>query len=311
MAARDVFLATDGMGVVRAARGGDGWSRSRVLDGARFRALAVDARWVFAGGDGVWRSEDAGATWRRAGLEGRTVTTLAARGDLLVAGLKPAGIAVSADRGATWSDRAFPKKWWWFTPSERPMHPYVQALAIPRPGTIVAGVEVGGVWWSQDDGATWTPSRGAILDCHALAAHPRDPDVVAQGGAGLAPAAMSRDGGRTFATVAAPAGRRYGWAVAVEPRDPSVLYHSASTGPFAAHGSGDARAVVMRRSNGGSRAVGGSWRSMPYVIVAEEGRVLAALADGTVQASQDEGETWVDTGARLGRVERAFVAVRG
>lgn len=211
------FLATRaGVDVARAQRRGLGWDVTSVLAGARIRAVASEggAR-AFAGGDGLWSSDDGGATWRRAGLEGHEVTAIAARGDIVVAGTKPVGVWSSTDGGASWRDARLPRAWWWWTPSESPLTPYVQAVAISA-AAIVVGIEVGGVLTSRDGGASWTRARGALLDRHSLAADPFDPERFWQGGAGTTHGATSADGGRTWRKIKGVRGRRYGWAAAAD-----------------------------------------------------------------------------------------------
>lgn len=310
----DVFLATNGGGsVTRSIREGSKWQAKSVLGDAAIRALVVDPSRpsnVFAGGNGAWRSTDAGASWSHSGLHGRVVTSLAVRGRVVVAGLRPAGVAVSMDEGATWETRPFPRRWWWFQPTGMPMTPHVQALAILDEGVLVAGVEVGGLWRSGDLGLTWERVRGAVLDCHSLAVHPSQPTFVYEGGAGRSCGAISSDGGRTFRAVRGVRGRSYGWAVAPDPVDASVCFHSASTGPFAAHGGVDAKAVIVRSQHGAGRITGAAWSRMPYGLASERGRILCGLSDGSVHVSLDDGATWEDTGARLGSVERAFVMAK-
>lgn len=77
------LLATTSDGIVRAARSGDGrWAASKVLTGYDVRSLGVDplnASVVYAGtqGSSAFRSDDGGATWRPAGLDGLIVKALA------------------------------------------------------------------------------------------------------------------------------------------------------------------------------------------------------------------------------------------
>ncbi len=301
------ILATRGHDVARAECDATGSPATSVLADARARCLAAEGRFVFAGGDGVHRSTDAGATWSPTGLGGREVASIACRGDVVLAGLRPAGVAVSRDGGATWEDAAFASRWWWWTPSERPFTPYVQALAILGPDTFLAGVEVGGVWRTGDGGRTWSRAKGAILDCHALAAHGTDPNYAYQGGAGVSCGALSRDGGVSWSRIRGAGKHRYGWAVAGDPADPEVSYHSASTGPRFAHGSGDARAVIARAESGVVTDARATFASMPYALIPDRERILAACADGVVMEKTDPSSSWMRTRIALGAVDRAAV----
>lgn len=308
------LLATRGADVARATLSNGTWRVESTLAGAPVRALCADpatsAR-AWAGGDGAWRSDDAGATWRRAGLEDREVTAIAARGRVVVAGLKPVGIAWSDDAGATWSEQPFPKKWWWFSPSELPMTPYVQALALSPtdPSRCVAGVEVGGVHVTRDAGRTWTRGKGAVLDCHALAAHASEGERFAQGGAGTTFGAASADGGATWTKAPRFGKHAYGWAVATDPAHPDRTWHAASTGPGAAHGGRDANARILRVDGNGARAVAGPLVGMPYGLAWSGRALLAALSNGEVWESADGEAPFARLPLALGAVHRAFAAI--
>jgi hypothetical protein len=72
---------------------------------------------------------------------------------------------------------------------------------------------------------------------------------------------------------------------------------SASTGPYAAHGRGSAEAVVYRwRGAGPWEPLGGGLpqplEEMPYALAFADGRLVAGLADGTVYATTDLGDSW-------------------
>ncbi len=300
-----VFLATrGGRDVAHAQRTGNSWRVDAVLAGARIRALHASGPDVWAGGDGLWRSSDSGRSWKRAGFEGHTVTAVAGRGSRLVVGLKPAAVAVSEDAGLTWQNMRLPRAWWWFTPSERPISPYVQALALSEE-SIVAGIEVGGIVVSQDGGASWRRAKGAILDCHGLASDPRDPLCFWQAGAGTSHAATTRDGGLTWKKVGGLRSHPYGWAVVADPITAGACYLSSSTGPRSAHGAGDAKAVISRGRDGFATRQGPPFGSMPYGLAVHGGRLFAACADGTVAVS-DDGSSWVRLDVDLGTVERSF-----
>ena len=71
----------------------------------------------------------------------------------------------------------------------------------------------------------------------------------------------------------------------------------ASTGPYAAHGGGDPEARIYRRQAGEPwRALSGGLPdplpAMPYALVAGDGRLFAALADGQIWQSSDRGDSW-------------------
>lgn len=323
-----LFLATPGRGVTRAERAGGRWVIERSIEDRRARCLAAAGGVAWAGthGDGVWRSDDGGRSWRAAGLEGRVVTALAPSPDdpdTVYAGLKPAAVAVTRDAGGGWTEvegfRRIRGRRLWFSPAEPPGTAYVQGLAVASgdPDTVVAGMEFGAVVRSTDGGRSWSGHRkGAIRDCHSLAFHATDRRYVYEGGAGFPrrPCAVSRDAGETWSS---PAGneRGYGWACAADPGDPDTIYCSAASGPGRAHGAGPADAHIYRSTGGGPwlRLAGGlpdPLDAMPYALLTDPsapGHVYAGLADGRVFFTGDRGEHWTHLDLGLGRVERAMI----
>ena len=184
-----VLLSTLAPGVARAERDADGvWRVGRVLEGEPIQWLASDPNerahvWA-ASRDGVWRSIDRGVTWRRAGLDGRVVKALAVSphdARTVLAGLKPAGVALTRDGGDRWHElhgfRAARRFWWW-SPADPPGRvPYVSAVAISPddPRVLIAGVELGAVVRSEDGGRSWSPHRRrADRDCHDQRFHAVD-----------------------------------------------------------------------------------------------------------------------------------------
>ena len=104
------------------------WRIETTLGGEDVRSLVVasPACRLYAGtqGNGVFRSEDTGATWSRAGLAGEIVKALAVGPDGAVyAGTKPPALFVSRDAGESWLElegfRAM-RRWYWRQPAERP-----------------------------------------------------------------------------------------------------------------------------------------------------------------------------------------------
>ncbi len=159
-----MFLATGPSGLARAALAQG--SVEHVAAGFDVRCVAADphtAQNVYAGtqGDGVLRSDDAGRTWRRSGLEGRVVKTLVTSALIpgrLYAGTKPACVFVSDDGGGSWRElsgfRRILSRRFWLSPAERPFKAYVIGLALSPddPDLIVAGIEAGALVRSTDGG---------------------------------------------------------------------------------------------------------------------------------------------------------------
>jgi photosystem II stability/assembly factor-like uncharacterized protein len=315
------FLAGLGNGIARAEdRGVAGFATTMVLEGVDVRCLAVDpacAGILYAGthGQGVLRSGDGGRTWQPAGLATLSVRSLAVAGPYVFAGTRPARLYRSAS-GGPWEElrgfRRIPGRFLWFAPAEPPTA-YVQAIATVADDAtvVVAGIEAGAVVRSADAGATWRGHRaGAMRDCHCLAAHPCSPGWFYE--AGWGGGAVSSDGGEHWSR---PAGldRRYAWAVAADPVDPTLWYLSAAPGPLRAH-SDRASAAIYRSRAGGpwQRLAGGlpdPLHAMPYVLIPGPApcQLVAGLASGELWETYDAGETWNPLSFRFPRMERSLV----
>ncbi len=86
---------------------GKTWSRSDLPQGTQgsVQLSAADETLVLVGEDGLFLSNDDGATWRAAALATRRVSGFAAAGDVFLAST-PTGLHVSRDRGRSWSRMA-------------------------------------------------------------------------------------------------------------------------------------------------------------------------------------------------------------
>jgi hypothetical protein len=312
-----VYLSTLMPGVARAELDGARWKATRVLPKVDVRVLASDPRdsdlvWAGTQGGGVLRSPDAGANWSRAGLEGRIVKALAVSpGGRIYAGTNPAALFVSEDDGSSWRELVGfrrVRRWFWFSPAERPFSAYVLGLALDGE-TVIAGIEAGAVVRSTDAGETWLPHRpGSLRDCHSLATALGR--FYEAGGTG-AGAARSIDGGLTWTR---PTGhdRRYGWASAADPVDPDLWYFSAAPGVRAHSENADA-AIYRCYGDRAVRVAGGSpepLRSMPYALITgpAPGHLVAGFADGEILESPDAGDSWQPL-LRLPAISRTLIRV--
>ena len=160
---------------------------------------------VFAGThDGVYRSTDAGKTFKRAnfpdkGMEIWSFLVDAGNPKLMYAGGSPTAVYRSEDSGESWKRLPDPHM-----PSRcvMPFQCRVMRMAQhpKKPGTIFAALEVGGVMRTTDGGETWKDCSDSLvqlaklphlkskiasdsfeegmLDGHAIAINPADPDAV-------------------------------------------------------------------------------------------------------------------------------------
>jgi photosystem II stability/assembly factor-like uncharacterized protein len=240
--------------------------------GGKVTALAVDPvnpEIIYAGGAGVWKSRDGGATWAEIdeGLPLGILTVALAidprDSSTIYLGVDNRGVYKSVDGGASWTPPGVGLE------DARQM---VFSLAIdPRhSGTVYAGTQPG-VDKTVDGGATWAPAQHgipggssirslAIDPVHprtlyaaglnfvfktvdgglswlpllgssgsALAIDPSSPRTIYFGGAGVF---KSVDGGATWKPARRGLGRRGVTALAVVPRHPRIVYAATSSGVF-------------------------------------------------------------------------------
>jgi photosystem II stability/assembly factor-like uncharacterized protein len=216
-----LLLATE-QGLVICGRVDEEWLEvARGLTGRYVTSVIAREGVILAGTtEGVFRSDDAGATWREAskGLADRHIRWLAFHpniSDFEFAGTEPAGIYLSHDGGESW--RGCPE-----VAELRELHkwslPYsqeagcVRGFAFSR-SRAYAAVEVGGVLRSDDGGETWRLADGSTgdpnlegppepfiyPDIHSIFVHPFLPDLVfAPTGGGFY---ASTDGGQTWKCI--------------------------------------------------------------------------------------------------------------
>jgi hypothetical protein len=323
------FISTNGSRLARAECIASGqWSVEFLLEGTNVRCLAADPHnrnVVYAGtqDNGVLRSNDRGKTWQPSGMEGHLVKAIAvspAEPGLIVTGTKPPGVFVSRDGGQNWTElESFHKmrRWFWFSPAERPFTAYIQGIALSPadPNVMVVGVEFGAVLRSVDGGETWQNHRkGALRDCHTITFHASSGDWVYEGGGTGAGAAFSRDGGNTWTQVRQGLDRHYGWAAAADPARPDIWYVSLSPGPMKAHSSDNAQAYIFR-------SMGGAWEKltgglpqpldyMPYALLTDRdapGHLYAGLSNGDVWHTTNYGDHWQQLPVNMGTVWTAMI----
>lgn len=151
------FAGTD-TGVLRSADGGNTWAAIAVGEYPYIFALASLGRFQYAGseiGQGIYRSEDKGLTWKRMETnlpleDGLSVYGLVGHPESGQAGkvfaATSAGLYVSADSGTQWA------KVTQGVPNDG------QFTALSQSGSLLyAGTRATGVFQSFDGGAAWTP----------------------------------------------------------------------------------------------------------------------------------------------------------
>jgi len=308
-------------GVFRRAAAGDDWQH--VLSEPETYSVLVhprDPSLVFAGtADGVYRSTDCGAAFKRADFPDRGVQIWSFLPDpsdpkRLLAGGSPVSIYRSENGGAAWqrlTDPALPAR------AKMPFACRVMRFARhpARLEEIFAVLEVSGVMRSIDGGETWsdcsahlvrlseeeprlrsklvsdTEAEG-MLDGHAICTSAADPEsVIIAIRMGLF---RSRDKGATWEDLRVDrfSPFTYGRDIKVSPQDPRTLYACLSVAASSKDG------ALYR-----SRDVGATWQRFDKVkphgtlmsvgLHAEDAnQVYIGARYGEVFGTQDGGETW-------------------
>ena len=266
--------------------------------------------WCGAHRDGVCRSDDAGASWRPVGLEGRlimAITASPAESGVVWAGTEPSEVLRSGDAGESWDEtgalEVLPSSSEWAFPPKPETHHVRWIACHPRqPGRLWVAVEAGALISTIDGGRAWRDRvPGGPYDTHELAIHADAPDRlrVAAGDGYF----ESDDGGRTWRSPAAGLEVGYLRSVAIDPGDPNVVVVSASSGPHRAYAAGASNGRLYRRAGDGSwHRVRAGWPDPPDTIApvliagSRPGGLWAADERG-VHRSDDGGITWQQAAA--------------
>jgi hypothetical protein len=243
----------------------------------------------------------------------------------LWAGTIPGGLFRSDDAGAHWSlveslwQR--PERAQWFGGGYD--HAGIHSICVdPRdPRRLALAVSCGGVWRSDDEGASWTllgeglradymPPEGqddlAVQDPHLMVQCAAAPDTLwIQHHNGVF---VSRDAGRQWSAVKGIQPSDFGFAVAVHPQDPLTAWFAPAVKderrvPV------DARLVVTRTRDGG-RSFQAFGQGLPQpswdlvyrhgLVVDDTGMLLAmASTTGGLWTSDDGGEQWQEVSSHL------------
>lgn len=353
----DRILVSTRKGLFQFTRSGAGWKEERVSFLGDAVSLAhFDGQFVYAGmglghfGVKLRRSKDMGATWEDVAApsfppmpEGETSTlpdgkawpwrveqiwALESAGNDLWCGTIGGGLFRSKDRGANWElvrtlwDH--PKRKEWFGGGAD--MPGIHSVCVhPKDArALLVGVSCGGVWRTQDDGATWDLSSAgmfaeymppprredpAIQDPHRIAQCRSAPERVwCQHHNGVF---RSDDGGRNWKHIDNVKPSVFGFAVAVHPKNPDVAWlvpavKDEKRVPV------DGKVVVTR-----TRDAGKSWavldRGLPSpawdiafrhaLDVDESGdRLVFGSTTGSLWVSENGGDAWTTIHAHLPQI---------
>jgi photosystem II stability/assembly factor-like uncharacterized protein len=288
---------------------------------------------VFAGtrGDGVWLSEDFGATWKKPcyGKRGpgkvRCLTIDPFDRNTLYAGTEPIDVFVSRDGAKSWERLDCVWNVPWVATVTYPVaavEPHVRDITIDAkdPNIMYIALQVGYVLKTSDGGKNWELlNKNLDCDVHTIVLHPEDSNkiFIATGGhdcrAGRAPGRAlysSSDGGKSWIPMAAEFKEEYSVPLAIHPRKHNVLYSAVANG----------QPGQWRRRDTGAEAFliqsidsGMSWHklegevSKAYRSFVESfafdpentDRMYAGQQDGNLFGSEDSGASWFRLNVKL------------
>ena len=304
----------DGVCTLSSSDSGSTWKQGKItsLDhaAARFSWTRKDPSraYLAAYESGVYRTDDGGATWNHLAAYpsayAHSVLAHPDDADTAYVGSEPAGVFRTKDGGNSWEEcsgfQTVPESDQWFFHSEtRDSHIRDLRMAPYDPKLMYAGIEVGGVIRSLDEGETWEQSLGTDPDIHFV-----DPCATIPGRVYLATASgpyRSDDGGRSWEMIDNGLQRHYTLHITAAPDDADVVLVTVSK-----H-AGRVEPQLYRSTNGGKQ-----WELVPEVgldndmVVAidwdpgEPQRVYAGTDKGKVYCSNDRGRKWTQIGVDLG-----------
>ena len=311
----------DGVCAVSSEDGGKTWQQGPATTlphaAARLTASPVNREraWLAAYEAGVYRTDDAGATWTHVESYpsdyAHSVLAHPTELETVYAGSEPAALYRSDDGGASWGEcagfRAVPESsQWGFHAPTRDSHVRDLVVSPGDANLLYAGIEVGGVVRSRDGGNSWQQLPGLDDDIHCLHLGADRPQRVYA--ATASSPYRSNDGGDEWEQINDGLARRYTLHIAAAPDDADLVLVTVSE-------NARRKSPQFYRSTDGGK----TWRLVEGLgegedaedmVVAFEwdagspSHVYAGTDGGKLYYSRDRGESW-----ELLPVELSSVAV--
>ena len=287
-------------------------------------------------GPAVWKSTDLGETWTHsseglayaAGEEPiKAVWSLGRRNGRLYAGVQPAGLFTSDDKGQSWRHveglQKHPSRPHW-NPGGAGLILHSLAFDPKDDDRMWIGISSAGVFHTADGGESWEPrNSGTRADflpegqnypefgqcVHCLVMAPGSSNrLYQQNHCGMY---RSEDGGKSWESIEAGLPSSFGFPAAAHPRDADTLFLLPLNGDVKGRYVPDARAAVYR-----TRDAGRSWQDLRNGLPQENayfGVLRQAMATdrlepagvyfgtsgGALFASADEGDNWTTVAEHL------------
>ena len=291
-----------------------GWKTRESLKGTSPQCVAFDPsnpNRAYCGtfGNGLWKTDDGGETWKRIGKEeeedssndsisSRTQVMSVSVSHLergrkngfntVYVGTEPTALYRSDDGGKSWKrmssiNNLKSSSSWSFPP--RPWTSHVRWIEPDKsnPGYVFAAIEAGALVQSRDGGRTWIDRvEGGPYDTHTLATHQKMPKrLYSSAGDGYF---ESFDYGESWKRPMAGLYHHYLAGLALDSGDPQNIVVSASQSAWQAHSIEGARSVVYRRTsssveeNDTSSQEKEDWKLVSKGLPEPNGTIISVLA---------------------------------
>jgi photosystem II stability/assembly factor-like uncharacterized protein len=291
---------------------------------------------VFAAtrGDGVWLSEDFGASWKKPnyGKRGpgkvRCLTIDPHDSNTLYAGAEPIDVFISRDAAKSWNrlDSVWDIPWvQTITYPVAAVEPHVRDITIDpkNPKTMYVALQVGYMLKTTDGGASWELLNKELdADVHTIVLHPQETQkiYIATGGhdarKGVAKGRAlysSENGGKSWQPMASEFREEYSIPLAIHPKNTNVLYSAVANGQpgqWRGRPSG-AEAFMIQSTDGGK-----NWTKLDNELsranqsfveafafdAADPDHMYAAQQNGDLFSSKDSGASWAKLPLKVAHV---------